>query len=163
MFDKTLCDCCVCPMQCICQQLAELGIEVTIFSREQRFNFFEIQEAKNFIVTGLQSGETMQSFLPTANISYIEIDETVSFNLKQIQKNIKGECACAEDPITNVAQSLINETVAICIQADDGDLEVIICDVGEGIVIAKEVNGTPMYAISSCAITGITPPTDKMN
>ncbi|MFS1513967.1 hypothetical protein VQL36_16205 [Chengkuizengella sp. SCS-71B] len=152
-FDETICDCCVCPMQCVLEQL--VGQEdIGIVTPSDDF-FLQIEEVKNFIVSGIEvSGEKIH-FPICKIVAVCPQNQTFSFDLKPIQTSTKGECACCEDPITNLAKSL-KDQVSISIDTTEGDFEIvtgIISDVGEGIVILQQESSN--VAISSCAITRI--------
>ncbi|NDI34552.1 hypothetical protein [Chengkuizengella sediminis] len=145
VFDKSICDCCVCPMQCVFEQFIEENVNI-LTNLNDTF-LIEIREVKNFIVSGID--------LMTGNIIHIPICNIVAFaailtilpDLKPIQPNTKGECVCCEDPITNLANSLIGKLVRIT------DTDVTILKVGEGIVIGQE--DSSIFIFSSCAIDAI--------
>ncbi|NDI34649.1 hypothetical protein [Chengkuizengella sediminis] len=149
-FDKSICDCCVCPMQCVLEQLAGQTID---------------------FVTTVSSGTTnlisVDNFIAFTSIGNIPICQFtgVAFNpalipgglkLKLISKN-KGECACCEDPITNLLISLKGQFVEI--EFIKGSVGAIVNDIGEGIIIlrAPEPTSPILAAISSCSVTKITP------
>ncbi|NDI33916.1 hypothetical protein [Chengkuizengella sediminis] len=150
MFEKSICDCCVCPMQFVLEQFR--GEEVDIFSLElggDIINFnIQITEVKNFIVSGIDKspvGSDNPIHIPICNIFFV-IPPTIP-DVKPIQKNTKGECVCCEDPITNVANALNGKEVSIL----EGLF--IIEKVGEGIVIGQNPNEIVVF--SSCKISGI--------
>ncbi|MDP5274463.1 hypothetical protein [Chengkuizengella axinellae] len=150
VFDESKCDCCVCPMQCVLEQMVnigEVGIASTTFN-----DSFTINQVKDFIAF------TDQGEIPISQITAAAtLDPTIPVSLKPIKKS-KGECACCEDPITNVAKLLIGQFIDIefIFPGDAAVIEII--DVGEGIIV-----GTPPQSsietdfISSCAITRINP------
>ncbi|NDI34655.1 hypothetical protein [Chengkuizengella sediminis] len=151
-FDETICDCCVCPMQCVLKQLIREEV-VQIETRTDSVNL-QITEVKNFIVSGIDDGTGEVVHFPICNISAVFPRETFSLELKPIKKSTKGECVCCEDPITNLANSLKGETVFI--DYIGGGTPAIIRDVGEGIVIGEDTTGSGLIvAITSCAITEI--------
>ncbi|MFS1513409.1 hypothetical protein VQL36_13335 [Chengkuizengella sp. SCS-71B] len=148
VFDESKCDCCVCPMQCVMEQLVgeEIGLDTSSGSNISVF----LNEVKNFIAF------TDQGNFPICNITFVLPSETFSLDLKPIKKN-KGECACCEDPITNLAESMIGEIVIIEL-IGFGQSEVVrIVDVGEGIIILGNPVGAETVAVSSCFTTRIIP------
>ncbi|NDI37177.1 hypothetical protein [Chengkuizengella sediminis] len=150
VFDKTICDCCVGPMQCVLEQL--MGKEI-IFNTFGGSLCFPIMEVKNFIVSGEVFGG-QKATIPICNITTIRSleDEQFTVNLKPIQKNIKGECVCCENPITNFTNSLPRGE-EVLIRLFDQTVEGTIGDVGQGLVIVEEENQN--VAVSSCVISFI--------
>ncbi|MDP5274064.1 hypothetical protein [Chengkuizengella axinellae] len=148
-FDKTKCDCCVCPMQFVLEQLVsqEVGIETQTSSAA-----FQLNEVKNFIAF------TNQGTLSICNISAVILPVNFPLNIKPIKKS-KGECVCCEDPITNLAKSLIGKRVLINYLQPIGPLQGLIIDVGEGIVLIEfeGISGLEIAAISACIITEMNP------
>ncbi|MFS1511920.1 hypothetical protein VQL36_05720 [Chengkuizengella sp. SCS-71B] len=146
-FDETTCNCCVCPMQCILEQL--VGEEnITIFLLSAVTNQGTIIAVDNFIAF-FDDGSIVNK-IPIHKICVVQIVGDFDFKLKPIRKNI-GECSCVEDPATNIAQSMIGEETPLL--AGSFFRDVTIKDVGEGIVIGTE-EGEFMstVAISSCKI-----------
>ncbi|MDP5274464.1 hypothetical protein [Chengkuizengella axinellae] len=146
VFDKSLCDCCVCPMQCVLEQL--IDIPVLIFRRIGSSILTTISEVDNFIAF------TDQGKFPICNITAITIPDGATLNLKPIKKNT-GECFCCEDPITNLASTLIDQVVEMNVIGIASSFEISIVDVGEGIILTGNPVGTEVLPISSCAITRI--------
>ncbi|MFS1514522.1 hypothetical protein VQL36_19140 [Chengkuizengella sp. SCS-71B] len=147
-FNESICDCCVCPMQCVLKQL--IGEEVTIFT-----SFNEkpgtLTEVDDFIAV-LDLG-TRNAQIPVSSICAVLIGSKLfDFKLKPIKKSLAGECLCNEDPITNLAKSKIGDFTTI--QAGQFCREGTIRNVGEGIVtfLAPTNGSTDTVAISSCKI-----------
>ncbi|NDI33588.1 hypothetical protein [Chengkuizengella sediminis] len=146
-FAKSICDCCVSQMQFVLEQFR--GEEVLIVP--EFFGSFTIQitEVKNFIVSGLSSGNPIH--IAICNIvSVSPLSTTRIPDVKPIQKNTKGECVCCEDPMTNVANTLKGKEVCI-----SSPFPVIIEKVGEGIVVGTFVSSGSTIIFSSCKIGGI--------
>ncbi|NDI33603.1 hypothetical protein [Chengkuizengella sediminis] len=140
-FDRTICDCCVCPMQCVLEQL--VGETIRVATLVGVIDNVMLLDVKSFIAS------TSEGELPICNISGVEfIGVDIALALKPIQKST-GKCSCCEGPITNLANSLIGQIV---------DIEFInfigsgrIRDVGEGIICFQD------FVISSCFTTKIIP------
>ncbi|MDP5276339.1 hypothetical protein [Chengkuizengella axinellae] len=149
LFDESICDCCVCPMQCVMEQL--VGEEIGIVTASGSNIFVILNEVKNFIAF------TDQGNFPICNITTLQTDGATSLNLKPIRKS-KGECACCEDPMTNLAKSMIREIVNIEIIGNVGlSADAIIVDVGEGIILIGNPAGSELAPVSSCFTTRIIP------
>ncbi|MFS1513964.1 hypothetical protein VQL36_16185 [Chengkuizengella sp. SCS-71B] len=148
VFDKSKCDCCVCPMQCVLEQL--VGVQnVTIAAPTFASVGVIINQVKNFIAF------TSGGDIPICQITGVAtLDPTIPVNLKPIKKS-NGECACCEGPIINVAKSLIGQNVEIEFISIGDAVIVKLVDVGEGIVVGKVEDETDFF--SSCAITRINP------
>ncbi|NDI33586.1 hypothetical protein [Chengkuizengella sediminis] len=113
-FDESICDCCVCPMQCVLKQL--IGEKVQIVNASSGFIFsleIQIKEVKNFIVSGTDPSGVRINFPICKIIAVIPPSGAFPLNLKPIQKSTKGECVCCEDPITDLANSLRGREVTI--------------------------------------------------
>ncbi|WP_162036051.1 hypothetical protein [Chengkuizengella sediminis] len=141
-FDRTICDCCVCPMQCVLKQLVRE--EVRIFTLDDH-DTGTLTNVDNFIATLDDNGDILE--YPIGSICAVSSIEPFDFKLKPIRKNVKGECSCIEDPTTKLAESKIGKSTTIL--AGDFNDDGIIIKVGEGIVILLEEETT---AISSCKI-----------
>ncbi|NDI35650.1 hypothetical protein [Chengkuizengella sediminis] len=104
----------------------------------------------NFIATIIDSSGN-NIHIAVSDICAVAVEGTFDFKLKPIRKSV-GECSCTEDPITNVAKSMIGEmnSIAVCNILLPG----IIIDVGEGIIIMsiEGMGGDDTAAISSCKI-----------
>ncbi|NBI28495.1 hypothetical protein [Chengkuizengella marina] len=150
-FDKTKCDCCVCPMQCVLEQfINEEVIILTNFPGPAVIQI-KINKVENFIVSGLDIADNNIAHVSICNIVTATIVTTRKLpDVKPIQQNTKGECVCCEDPITNVANSLLGKP--ICITGGVGCDIVIIVKVGEGIVIAEDITKRNVV-FSSCALS----------
>ncbi|NDI34682.1 hypothetical protein [Chengkuizengella sediminis] len=149
-FDKSLCDCCVCPMECVLKQLIGKNINVSVlFGSEVILVPVKVERVENFILFTDNGDFAIHSIIA------VSMDFDPQIQLKPIEKNI-GECACIEDPMTSLLNSKINQNVNIV------GLDAIILKVGEGIVLAKgEIDGmTLFFIISTCFITAIDVPTD---
>ncbi|MDP5276345.1 hypothetical protein [Chengkuizengella axinellae] len=147
VFDKSICDCCVCPMQSVLEQLVGqiVGIVTPTFT-----DFVTLNQVKDFLAY------TNIGIIPICEISVCStFDPTIPVDIKKRIKKSKGECACCEDPITNIAKSLIGETVDIELLYPPGSSPFTdeIMDVGEGIVVGRFQIFTDF--LSSCAITKI--------
>ncbi|MDP5277189.1 hypothetical protein [Chengkuizengella axinellae] len=164
-FDRTICDCCVCSMQCILQQLEGDFVQIATTSRvgaaappiEGTLN-----SANNFIA------KTSAGSVPICNITAVGIpfpesnDTPFDVNVKPIRNDKTGECSCCEDPVTNELNRLVGKGVDIEYIGDGTPFvdSVIIEKVGEGIVTVIDpganVDGRiPKFAISTCYITKI--------
>ncbi|MDP5277180.1 hypothetical protein [Chengkuizengella axinellae] len=159
MFEKSICDCCVCPMQFVLEQYK--GEEVFIRT-DLGSSLIQITEVNNFIVSGIDTfslGSNNPIQISICNIVFVSPSSATKIpNVKPIQKNTKGECFCCEDPITNVANALEGKEVIIFGVPDDSSL--IIEKVGEGIVAGTFVSSPPdlfgpTIIFSSCKIGGI--------
>ncbi|NDI35640.1 hypothetical protein [Chengkuizengella sediminis] len=149
-FDETICDCCVCPMQCVLEQL--VGEEnIRIFALNGFTEEGTLTGVDNFIAL-LDAGGIVNK-VPIHNICAVRFEGIFDFKLKPIRKSKSGECSCIEDPITNLAKSMIGEETPI--EAGSfSESNVTIKDVGEGIVIVSFLSGGVIFtaAISSCKI-----------
>ncbi|MFS1511916.1 hypothetical protein VQL36_05695 [Chengkuizengella sp. SCS-71B] len=91
-FDKSICDCCVCPIQCILEQLVgidDVGIVTPTFFDDGVI----IEQVKDFIAfTNVGDFPICQIFLVST------FDPNIPVNIKPIRKS-KGECACCEEPL----------------------------------------------------------------
>ncbi|MDP5274467.1 hypothetical protein [Chengkuizengella axinellae] len=160
VFDKSICDCCVCPMQSVMKGLVETsGISVAFFTPNNTF-FATLNSAENFVAN------TNNGMLPICNVTAVADDSLDrSTPLKPIQNDSKGECSCCEDPSTNELVSLGVGSRALIEFVKGGfsftlPLEGNITNIGEGIVILDNVidadgSNTPNFAISTCQITRV--------
>ncbi|MFS1513408.1 hypothetical protein VQL36_13330 [Chengkuizengella sp. SCS-71B] len=158
IFDESICDCCVCPMQCVLKQL--VGANVVMLSKQSAVSGV-IEEVKDFIVFISSDGNGQLDQLPICNVTAVictSIDR-LSPKLKPISNSNKhkGECNCCERPITSLASSLTGETVDVEFIGEplDLDMSITIVNVGKGILSGK-VSDSPIL-ISTCAITRIIP------
>lgn len=148
-FDESICDCCVCPMQYVLEQLAGKEVDIRFVSGNPVLT--NLNDVENFIAF------TDQGDFPICNIVAARIEEFITINLIPIKKSI-GECGCCEDPMTNLANSLERQTVVVEIINSGVTNELLIVDVGEGIIIFRTLDATTqMIAVSSCFITRIIP------
>ncbi|NBI28328.1 hypothetical protein [Chengkuizengella marina] len=163
VIDRTICDCCVCPMQCVMKQLItnqdpEAPIIFTPVSQTRVF----INSVDNFIA------DTNMGFFPVCNVTAVStILLSSSTLLKPVRNDVKGECKCCEDPATKQLTSLgIGAEVTIEFISGPGFFAIPltgnILKVGEGIVILKNVVDSAgaqvnNIAISTCQITNINP------
>ncbi|MDP5275058.1 hypothetical protein [Chengkuizengella axinellae] len=160
VFDRTICDCCVCPMQCVMQQLVVNQPDVTISTPVSQV-VATINSVENFIA------DTSVGFFAVCNVTSVSSDVLGgSTTLKPLKKDVKGECKCCEDPATNELVSLgmgalVEIEFVTQVPGDEFDIPLIgnIANIGEGIVILENVtdgNGfTLNTAISTCQITRI--------
>ncbi|MDP5276256.1 hypothetical protein [Chengkuizengella axinellae] len=162
VFDKTICDCCVCPMQCVLKALERQ--EVELFTRSEGFIGVTISRVEDFIVFTEEGGK-----FAICNITAVSIAPSAftPFPLKPIQTNNKGLCACCEEPMTNVARSRMREGQPFDIEFISSPEAVpapgvLIQQVGEGIVFGLVVENTPMF-FSTCAMTRISPSNSSSN
>ncbi|NBI28224.1 hypothetical protein [Chengkuizengella marina] len=145
VFNRTICDCCVCPMQCVLEQLvgetlSSIGTFINILSD------VTIDEVTDFIAF------TSEGRIPICQITFIRLVPIKQLKLKPIRKS-KGECACCEDPITNLLSSFKGKNVTVIPLTPEGFiLSGTVIDVGEGIV-----NLNNLFYTSTCAITKVTP------
>ncbi|NDI33609.1 hypothetical protein [Chengkuizengella sediminis] len=137
-FDETICDCCVCPMQCVLEQLVGLNVEIFTLNGRRTGTLIDVD---NFIAV-LDNRE-----FPIHNICAVSTYSPFDFKLKPIRKSVVGECSCTEDPTTKLAESKIGSFEGI--RAGEFINNGTISDVGEGIVILSSGGTT---AISSCKI-----------
>ncbi|MFS1512548.1 hypothetical protein VQL36_08945 [Chengkuizengella sp. SCS-71B] len=163
-FDETICDCCICPMQCVMKQLVDRGPIIISTPVSQELNL--ITSVENFIAETLD-GE-IPAFFAVCNVTAVgssAIDSNT--DLKPVRKDVKGECNCCEDPATNqlVSLGIGTEVEVEFITQTNGDefqipLTGNILSIGEGIVILDNVidsegDPIPNLAISTCKITRI--------
>ncbi|MDP5275654.1 hypothetical protein [Chengkuizengella axinellae] len=150
VFDESICDCCVCPMQCVLDQLRDESVEIftTTVSRG-----ITINNVEDFILTGESSGDMF--FYPICNVSAVRFLSDVPLNLKPNKKST-GVCSCCEDP-TNRRLNEIDRNEPVNIDFLNGFVNGnFITDIGEGIVVVQDTPGSPtMTAISICQITDV--------
>ncbi|NBI31233.1 hypothetical protein [Chengkuizengella marina] len=161
-FDKTTCDCCVCPMQCALEQLVEpqtqINVIVTTLGTISIFlGTFTLTEVKDFIAkTNVEIDITICQII-TVGFQTLPTD----FKLKPVRKDIVGECVCCEDPMTNLLVGKIGTNISI---PSGGIISAGVKDVGEGIVLLDNINMgvgipiTPFGITSTCLLDAIGPP-----
>ncbi|MFS1512549.1 hypothetical protein VQL36_08950 [Chengkuizengella sp. SCS-71B] len=151
VFDESICDCCVCPMQCVLKELMDMNQSIDdIFTVTGSVSNPSIIEVRDFIVF------TDQGVIPISKINFICLPvPSISLNLKPIKKST-GDCSCCEDPTTNLANSLKGEVMNIEIIGFGFD-PFKIADVGEGVIIGEETGNQQVGVISSCFVTRIFP------
>ncbi|NBI28226.1 hypothetical protein [Chengkuizengella marina] len=138
-FNESKCDCCVCPMQCVLEQLKSNII--TIATTTDVINDVMLIDVNDFIAV------TSDGNFPICNISGVDFSGVnIDIKLKPIQKS-SGRCSCCEDPITNLAKSLIGQEVDIEFLPQMGQGTIV--NVGEGIIDFQ------VFVISSCFTTRI--------
>ncbi|NDI36208.1 hypothetical protein [Chengkuizengella sediminis] len=156
-FDESICDCCVCPMQCVLEQL--VGRENVGILTLTTDNSGTLLSVDNLIacLESDQFGTEGDIFkIPIHNICAVDILALIDFKLKPIRKST-GECSCTEEPTTNLAQSMIGELVQIVAgQFETFSDETRIIKVGEGIVVTSDGQNTS--AVSSCKAERFGPP-----
>ncbi|NBI29004.1 hypothetical protein [Chengkuizengella marina] len=149
VFDESICDCCVCPMQCVLEQLEGqlVGLRTTAG------NFDAILDNVNNFIVNYTDGVSSNRNLAISQIIAFEFDPELNPNgirLKPL-KNSVGECKCIEDPITNLLNSLKGkEEVEIIFL--NGSISGIITNVGNGVVLVGD-----NVIISTCNIIIVTP------
>ncbi|NDI33420.1 hypothetical protein [Chengkuizengella sediminis] len=150
IFNKTKCDCCVCPMQFVLKQLVG-QTNVRIFTPSGSFST-NIIDVNEFILF------TTDGDVPICNISAVRLEGFQEITLEPPIKNSVGVCSCCEDPMTNILKSHIGGTAFIEIISPTGNIAADIIDVGEGIVFVNDPSTTIFFfVISTCAITRIIP------
>ncbi|NBI31217.1 hypothetical protein [Chengkuizengella marina] len=137
IFDKTKCDCCVCPMQCVLKELE--GETVDISTTTNVLNSVTINEVKDF---NLFSSE---GIIPISQITSASILPPIQVKLKPIRIS-KGECSCCEDPITKLLSTLIGKVVEIGIEPNFIVFGTV-SEVGQG-----NVNIENVAYVSTCSI-----------
>ncbi|NDI33606.1 hypothetical protein [Chengkuizengella sediminis] len=161
VFDKSICDCCVCPMQCVLEQL--VGVEGLEIDTPVNNIPTTISGVNDFIVS------TTDGDIPVCQITHVEIMNptdtiitTALSALKPIRKNSKGECACCEDPMTNLLKFEIGNTFEVEFIGPDVPFTNEILGVGEGILVGVE-NGISLFfdIYSTCTITRVIPITQQ--
>ncbi|NDI33556.1 hypothetical protein [Chengkuizengella sediminis] len=151
-FDRTTCDCCVCPMQCVMQQLVgQTDVAITTPVGDE-FNV-TINSVDNFIA------DTSAGLYAICNVTAVASDALgIDTKLKPVRQDKKGECSCCEDPATNELIKLINQEVGIEFITNSSLVMIpgTVLKVGEGIVISELVSSEKI-AISTCQVTRIDP------
>ncbi|NDI35633.1 hypothetical protein [Chengkuizengella sediminis] len=148
IFGDTKCDCCVCPMQCVLEQL--VGEEVSILIQTTNPVSQVINEVNDFIVF------TSQGNYPICNVVAVFVPmPSRNLRLKPIKKNV-GECSCCEAPMTNVLKLLKGKDVFVETLGIVPNILGTVTDVGEGIAVVTG-SGTSNFptVISTCAITRV--------
>ncbi|MFS1512551.1 hypothetical protein VQL36_08960 [Chengkuizengella sp. SCS-71B] len=166
-FDRSVCNCCVCPMQCALEQLENAGIEINAIITTLGTvlptvpgGTFTLTEIKDFIATTSEQIEI--AICQIIAVGFLTLPE--DFKLKPVRKDVVGECACCEDPMTNLLQSKIGQQISIPSAGGGGILSACVVDVGEGIVLLKDiimgggVPPTPFTITSTCLLDAIGPP-----
>ncbi|MDP5277106.1 hypothetical protein [Chengkuizengella axinellae] len=157
VFDESKCDCCVCPMQCVLEELVGETVEIqTAVSSIDTI----ITGIDNFIVS------TTGGDIPVCQITQMNIQgptgtiiSSVLSALKPIRKS-KGRCACCEDPMTNLLKFEIGNTFEIEFIGPDVSFTDEIIGVGEGIVLGFDPSeGGFLDIYSTCSITRVNPNT----
>ncbi|MFS1513970.1 hypothetical protein VQL36_16225 [Chengkuizengella sp. SCS-71B] len=145
-FDESICNCCVCPMQCVLKQFIgeTVGIETPV-----SFEEVTIFDVKDFIVF------TSAGDYAICNISSVFIEFPFSVELKPLKKST-GECACCEDPMANFLNSQIDQIFDIEFIGEFGGTVGQILNVGEGIVL-QDIGLDETLIISICTITRAVP------
>ncbi|MFS1513387.1 hypothetical protein VQL36_13215 [Chengkuizengella sp. SCS-71B] len=160
-FDESICDCCVCPMQCVLEELVE--VEGLVIDTPVNNIPTTITGVNDFIAS------TTDGDIPVCQITHVEIINppdtlitTALSALKPIRKNSKGECACCEDPMTNLLKFEIGNTFEVEFIGTTGPFTNEILGVGEGILIGVDSGPSLFLDIySTCAITRVIPITQQ--
>ncbi|NDI35768.1 hypothetical protein [Chengkuizengella sediminis] len=166
-FDRSVCNCCVCPMQCALEQLENAGTEINAIITTLGAILpsggamsFTLTEVKDFIATTSEGIEIAICQIITVGFLTLPAD----FKLKPIRKDVVGECVCCEDPTTNLLASKIGQQISIPSGGGpSGILSACIAAVGEGIVLLKDIDmgglpPTPFSITSTCLLDAIGPP-----
>ncbi|MFS1513403.1 hypothetical protein VQL36_13300 [Chengkuizengella sp. SCS-71B] len=163
-FDRTICDCCVCPMQCVLKQLEGLDVGfATLVSSSTVGSAPLLVKVEDFIAF------TTEGMYAICEVNAVAVasENFPPINLKPLHKDKKGECSCCEDPTTNLLKKLIGQTVSIEALVDPSvfiaPLPGVIFAVGEGIVLFDTTLVNPMTgelvpvrsAVSTCKITRV--------
>ncbi|MDP5276332.1 hypothetical protein [Chengkuizengella axinellae] len=150
VFDKTICDCCVCPMQSILKQLEDRSIMLrTIVENSLSSNIpnANIQSVEGFVLF------TDNGNIPVHSIFSVGFDSLSDpLTLKQPKNEKKGKCACIEDPATNMLSNEISNFVII-----SGFIRGTVSKVGEGIVMLENVSDSfgdsyNFAVVSTCSV-----------
>ncbi|MDP5275656.1 hypothetical protein [Chengkuizengella axinellae] len=151
-FDKTICDCCVCPMQCVLEQL--IGQFVGIITTREG-NELTINNVDDFTVFATD-GANQNYSIPICNVSAVfSIPISLQIELKPSRTNVKGECSCCEDP-TNRLLNTLSRSQELEFTFLNGSTSGFIRDIGEGIVLVE--SGGFLEAISICYLNKINTP-----
>ncbi|NBI28346.1 hypothetical protein [Chengkuizengella marina] len=127
IFDDTKCDCCVCSMQCVLEQL--VGEEVIILIPTSNPVNLVINDVNDFIVF------TSQGNYPICNIVAVFIPmPRGNLKLKPIKKNV-GVCSCCKAPMTNVLKLLKGRDVFVETLGFVPNVLGTVTDIGEGITV----------------------------
>lgn len=149
-FDKSICDCCVCPMRCVLDQLRGQVIDIAT-GGPGAIVTVTLNDVKDFIAF------TSEGNFPICQISAVRFDPVPGgIRLKSIKKSV-GECACCEDPMTNLLNSMKEKIVFIEIIGVGVIGFVRIVDVGEGIVILFSEGIGVFFILSTCEVTRVIP------
>ncbi|MDP5275764.1 hypothetical protein [Chengkuizengella axinellae] len=149
-FDQSICDCCVCPMQCVLDQLEKVGDPVTISTIRGGTDIVTITNVEDFILTGELANQD-EIYFPICNVSAVEFNPESKIDLKPSVKNT-GVCSCCEDP-ANKFITAFDKNQIVNINFLDGSVSGFVVDVGEGIVVMQGGNGASFFsAISICKI-----------
>ncbi|MDP5273250.1 hypothetical protein [Chengkuizengella axinellae] len=160
-FDKSICECCIGPMQCVLKQLVGVDLINIQTTTSRLVNNVLITNVKDFIVSTSEIGE-----IPVCQITEVFIFEAEDSVIKNVLsalkpiKNNKGECTCCEDPITNLLNLEIGNTLEIEFIGTNGSNTDEIIGVGEGVVVGLDLSipeKTCLEIFSTCAITRVTP------
>ncbi|MDP5275766.1 hypothetical protein [Chengkuizengella axinellae] len=156
-FDETICDCCVCPMQCVLDQLRNTENPVVIFTTTLGNFDLTITEVNDFIVSGTGAGGGTVRNFPICNVSGVSnIPLSRQVKLKPNRTSVKGECSCCEDPTNQLLRTLSREQL-FNLRFLVGTAIGFISDIGEGIVMIQSQDGTMKTAVSICSLNRIGP------
>ncbi|MDP5272650.1 hypothetical protein [Chengkuizengella axinellae] len=164
VFNDSICNCCVCPMQSVLKQFegqSLIGLATTNNTFFDLVNGIQVVSVDEFVVS------TSIGDFPICQFSgfvYDSVAVPIEIKLQPIKKN-KGECACCEDPITNVLKSFEGEVAFVEGITGGGAFQpagdTLIEQVGEGIFTIRSIDPlfpTILGAGSSCVITRVGPP-----
>ncbi|MDP5276313.1 hypothetical protein [Chengkuizengella axinellae] len=166
VFNKSICDCCACPMQSVLEQLVEPQTQInvivtTLGSISILLGTFTLTKIKDFIAT--TSVEIDIAICKIITVGFQTLP--TNFKLKPVRKDIGGECACCEDPMTNLLVGKIGTNISIPSGGGpNGIISAGVKDVGEGIVLLENIDMgdgipiTPFAITSTCLLDAIGPP-----
>ncbi|MDP5273233.1 hypothetical protein [Chengkuizengella axinellae] len=155
VFDESKCNCCVCPMQCVLEQL--VGEEPDfILTPNSIIQNPIITNVSEFIVSTSNVGSIPVSQVTRIAAPNLEsIITRVLSALKPIMKS-KGECACCEVPMTNLLMPETGNNIGIeSIGPSGGLVTITLLDIGKGIVVGPDTFGSQFNIFSTCAITRV--------
>ncbi|NBI28253.1 hypothetical protein [Chengkuizengella marina] len=144
-FNRTFCDCCVCPMKSVCEQL--IDCEVNICTISAFLGGVKISDVEDFNVIGTLGGTPI--CIPISRITGIFVSPSKTINLKPIKKDVKGECACIEESATNKFEK--EKSVEVIFPCEgQRRCEGTVNQVGEGIVIVS--SPSEQCILSTCQV-----------
>ncbi|MDP5273220.1 hypothetical protein [Chengkuizengella axinellae] len=152
IFDDNKCECCVCPMLNVLNQLIGQNVNIiTPVAVSLTSNLIEVKDSIAF---------TTRGNFPACNIigvSYFTENLPNEINLRpSVRKNV-GVCACCEDPNTNLLNSLIGQSIIPEIPSPVNFTPQFVIEVGNGTVkLGRPATSTFEIILSTCTIVRIT-------